>query len=205
MLISIPVCSFNTEHTYVTWLLTFILILVMFVKFLLSKKIVINSFIFLSFLFLGISMLLSSILNLNGAFTLTPFLLIGVILYFFSFFLLFKELRKLAYYLSYLSLVIFLAIFIFLYRNELLNGDFYRLGDAFGDQNNIAMFISLGTCFSIYLILFKKNILVKIFCFIFLVLFVFCGFSTGSKLFLFTLIGCLIFLIFSLCGKKWWL
>lgn len=177
----------------------------MFLKFVSSKKICFNLTFLISYFCLFLSMIISSLLNQNGAFTFTPYILTAIIIFFYLFFSTFREIRYLTKYVIFLSLALFLAVFIFTYREKLLSRDFYRLGDLFGDQNEIAMFMALGTCLCLYFIFFENNKLFKIISCLIIFFYIYCGFSTGSKLFLVTVLGCSVFIIFLLCGKKWWL
>lgn len=203
-LVSIPVCSFNRKMLLITWACAGLLFLAVLIKFLYNKRFSYNTFIFYPLIFLAISMLFSSLLNLNGDFTFTPFILIGVMIVLHFFFVTFPETRLPALILIALSVFTFLCIFVFVYINELFSRDFYRLGTIFGDQNEMAMFLSLGAIFCVYFVLFSKKVLAIIFSLMVLPVFVYCGFSTGSKLFLLTFVCCLVFFIFTFFGKRWW-
>lgn len=203
-LVSIPVCSFNRKILLITWICAGLLFLVVLIKFIYTKRFSYNTFILYPLIFLAFSMLFSSLLNLNGDFTFTPFILIGVMIVLHFFFVTFPEIRLPALILIALSIFTFLCVFVFMYRNELFSRDFYRLGTIFGDQNEIAMFLSLGAIFCVYFVLFSKKVFVIIISLIVLPVFIYCGFSTGSKLFLLTFVCCLVFFIFTFFGKRWW-
>lgn len=203
-LVSIPICSFNRKILIVTWLCTGLLFLVIGIKLIYNKGFSYNIFIFYPLLFLALAMLFSSLININGAFTFTPFMLIAVMILLHFFFVTFPETRLLALAIVSFSVFTFLVVFAFVYRNELFSRDFYRLGTIFGDQNEIAMFLSLGAIFCVYYSLFSKKVLIIIPSLIILLAFIYCGFSTGSKLFLLTFICCTFFFIFTFFGKRWW-
>lgn len=205
ILVSIPTCSFNKKLMFLTWIFAALLLFTMIVKILVAGRLVCNVTLLVSYILLVASMLLSSLLNWNGAFTLTPYILTGVAFVSFLFFSSFEELRQWSFLLVFASMVSFLLIFIVLYYKELIARDFYRLGTAFGDQNEVAMFMALGACFTVYFFMFRSGAIRKILLGILFLTFVYCGFSTGSKLFILTLAGCVTFLIFAYFNKRWWL
>ena len=97
-------------------------------------------------------------------------------------------------------------VFAFTYRNELIQLDFSRLGSKFGDINDIALFMGLGCVLSFSFFLYFRRWLLKITTAILFFAFLFCGFSSASKSFIFILGICLLTQVFLFFGKKkWWL
>lgn len=168
-------------------------------------KIEIN-FISLSFVLFGLSALISSLLNGFVNFLLTPILLIVSSFVIYEYCIGNKTCKKLLIYSSFLGVVLFLFLFIYKYRTDLVNLDFSRLGSAFGDENDIALFFAYGALISFYFFMHDKSFYIKLLSIFLFLLFVFCGFSTGSKIFVLILIVTIPLAIFLVLGKrKWWI
>ena len=167
-------------------------------------RIVINP-ISISFLLFCFFVVLSSLVNGVFRFSLTPIFLNLICFFVYTYCLGNKQACSLMIYMAYFGSVLFLALFVIRYWNNLIHFDFDRLGSDFGDENDVGLFMAMGFSVSFYSFLRKKNWLTKVLFFLFACLFLYAGASTGSKLFLIisVTVGILsIFLYFGL--KKWW-
>lgn len=159
----------------------------------------------ISFLLFCFFAVLSSLVNGVFRFSLTPIFLSLICFFIYTYCLGNKQACSLMIYMAFLGAILFLALFVFRYWDNLIHFDFDRLGSDFGDENDIGLFMAMGFSVSLYTFLQKKNWITKVLFFLFACLFLYAGASTGSKLFLITsvTVGILsIFLYFGL--KKWW-
>lgn len=101
------------------------------------------------------------------------------------------------------SVVLCLLIFAEYYR-EIINLDFNRLGELFGDLNAIGLIITTGCTFSIFLLFFDKgNLFKKLFnCLILLLLAVFVALTGSRGAFLTLVISLLVFSFVFMWGKN---
>ena len=199
---SVPIFSFNEKMFYITWILTILLIGLVVLDLILFYTIQFD-FLFLSLIIFAFSSLLSSALNLFSGFRLTPILL-SVLISFVYLFCKNTKLEKELMLSAFLGNVAFLLFFVVYYRSSFLSLKLSRLGEAFGDVNDVSLFMAFGFLFSFYILFFKKNIIFKVFSFLLLILFGICGLSTGSKIFIVILAVCIPVLIFLFFGKKKW-
>ena len=202
---SIPALSFRTKYYIITWVLIIFLIISMILYIFLSRRLVFD-IVSASFLLFAFSSIISSALSGFRAFKITaPALsLLSLIVYTYC-----KSSPNNAnkfLYGVFLGDVCFLLLFIFHYRTELIKLNFSRLGDYFGDINDISLFMSVGLVFCFFFIFFHKKIIVKIIGAFTGFLFFVCGLTSGSKIFVFSFIFVTIFAVFLFFGKKkWWL
>lgn len=202
---SIPTCSFTSNLTIITWILTIGLLICLFL----------NCLFFYGFSFDIISVglilfclliLISTILNGWKRFVLTPIVLSIVTIAIYTYVKQNKNTSLFMLWAAFIGNFIFLITYIFVYRNELFSLNFDRLGSYFGDENDIALFMSLGSITSLYFALFKGGKFLKILFGLLCVIFLFCGASTGSKIFILLFVVALFALSFMFFGKKkWWL
>lgn len=145
-------------------------------------------------------------LNLFKAFSTTPIMLsiLSAIIYCYAVSVKKRLNIKAFIFSAFIGSILFLGVFIFKYRIELISLNFNRLGRIFGDENDIALFLGFGLISSLYFgfNFSRKTIIFNIFNLLFSIPFIICGFSTGSKIFVFLLLFCIIFFPFFLCGKK---
>ena len=199
---SIPLCSFRSNLTYVTWIITiaFCLLVAVYIIFV-DKKVNMGLITFSLGLF-GLSALLSSIFVKFIGFVFTPFLLVILALLLILF--ISPDSRRFNFLLfsAYIGVVVFLMVFVIFYRKEIFSFKFYRLGSNFGDENDISVFMSFGFIVSIYY-LFKERRLYILPVFLALsILFLFAGFLTGSKIFIFSVFGVFIVFIIALLKQR---
>jgi len=201
---SIPACSFSKSLNIITWILTIgflsSMALSCFLYYNFKLDIVSVSLIIFCF-----STLISTALNGWAAFKITPIVLplCTCLIYIYCKGSKYQStLLKMAFF----GTIIFLGLFIGKYWSDLIQFNFARLGKAFGDENDIAIILSLGMCLAGYYAVFSKNLFFTLINLLLFVLFSFCGVSTGSKIFLLLFIFSFIFLTIIKCGKKkWWL
>lgn len=206
---SIPAFSFLGVGKYITWFLTFALLFCISVDLFLFHGFKIDC-IFVSLILFAFSAFLSSLFNGFKSFKATPILLslLSSLIYLFCVSSKNRFNIKALLFASYLGAVMFLGFFIIRYFNELKSLDFDRLGSKFGDDNDIALFHGFGLVCSMYYAtkFSKKYFVLNILCILFALLFIFCGFSTGSKIFILILLFAILFYPFAICGKKkWWI
>lgn len=202
-MITIPIFSFKTKYTVITWIFTIAMFLVIGVEFLLFYDIKID-YVVISlslFVFCGI---FSSILNGFKNVVFTPLLLniVSIILYLYL--RSNKSLIKPSLFAIYLALSIFVLAFLILYGKDVLKLNFERLGNEFGDQNDVSLFLSLAFAMSLFFAFHAKPILFKILVLIIAGLAFVCGASTGSKVFILTVATSIITTIALFFGKKRW-
>lgn len=203
---SIPVFSFIKFLNIVTWILTVLLFLIIWVPTFFRKAHVISDFLILYVAF-AISAFLSAALNLFKSFSFTPFLMVGL-----SFSLMFyvensndkKKTISEYIFIIYIALIGFLAVFTIKYFPDLIKLNFNRLGSLFGDINDICLFLSLGCCLSIYYAFFCRKIWSNIIAALLFVAFAFAAVSCGSKIFILIMIVELLLLPIFRFGKKRW-
>lgn len=205
--LSIPLFAINNR--YITWAL-FALFAISMIVFLIAKKRI--SFTLVSFdavCFFAIA-ILSTLLN--GSRIVFTIFLLGILFVLIHSFLSDEIVSPSAFCLC---LYFFTAVFgiIFLISNSsgiiaaISNGSStIRLGGNYGDENEIAMFLSFGFTLSLYyLLLTKHKLFCKIFYTIFLCVFIVLGFLSGTKMFLLSSAVSLITCIFLAFGKKRWI
>ncbi len=102
--------------------------------------------------------------------------------------------------------IMFLFTFILVYRSELIHLSFSRLGGVFGDENDIALFNSIGMTLALYYLVYSKNLYNKLIFGFLAILFAFCSFASGSKIIVLVLGAMVVFLLLKINGKRrWWL
>lgn len=202
---SIPACSFKAGLNLITWALSAILLFLMILSLLIFSKVQINLLIasmILFCVFIAISSAVNGFIN----FEFTSILLTIFIMIVYSYVLNNKQSKKLLIYGSFIGVVLFLALFIFNYFDDLKSLNFNRLGRLFGDENDVALFMAYGFIISFHFLLKKHNLFIYAFFFVIIALFGFCGLSTGSKLFVFDIGIVSIFTIYWKLGlKRWWI
>ena len=201
---SMPTFSFLSKLNLLTWLFTIVsLLLLVFRLVFINKKISIDLFV-LSLSAFSITIFISTLLNgfVNFSFTAILLVISTIIIYVFA-----KENKQLIYPIInfiYFSTILFLLTFMLSNFSLLIHFDFERLGGEFGNINDVAIFLGLGIALSTFYSFFsKKNIskILNLFC---LILFVYCGLSTGTKILLFIFIICFFFVVVNYFGKKRW-
>lgn len=201
---SFPCFSFLPSLFILTWVLTFLYIGLVGIYLILYKKIQIDM-ISLSFIGFIVCVLIGSAFSGFKGFVITP---IALSLVGFASYLLFsveKRFCKFLFFSSYLGILLFSFVFIIRYRQNFLTLSWVRLGNTFGDINDISLFFGLGTLISFYYLFFIKKIWIKIVTFIAFLIFFICGMSTGSKIYLFITVLAVIGVIILFFRKKWWI
>ena len=183
VIFSFPAFSFSPFLYLLTWVFTVLYLVSIAIYLFLFGKIQID-FITLSFLgFCGVVLLGSAFSGFKG-FVITPIALsiIGLISY-----QLFSFERKFCKYLflaSYVAICCFTFLFLIHYRTQFLSFSWTRLGNDFGDINDISIFFGLGFLLAFYSSFFSKKIWIIIPSIVMLPLLFLCGMSTGSKIFI---------------------
>ena len=158
--------------------------------------------LFYSFPLFCVSAIISSALSFFCSFVITPIALSLFTCYCYVVCKAEKKFIKWFYFVIQIALLFFAFYFIYSYKEDFISLSFTRLGNKFGDENDIAIFFSLGYFLSFYYIFNNKHIVFKILYFFALAIFVLCGFSTGSKTFLFLMILTSVLTIFLFFGIK---
>ena len=198
---SIPSCSFTPKLNIITWFLSGLLLILVFLSFLFFYRIRID-ICCISLLLFCFSWLISTALNGFKTISFTHILLTTFTIIIYVFAKENKDLRRPLLFAAYFGTILFLFLFLFTYGKKLLFNSGVRLGSEFGDENDIAIYNNLGLLFSIYFFAFSKNIFVKIFSLLFSLLFLFCGIQSGSKIIVFLLIVVVTIIIFVKNTKK---
>lgn len=203
--LSIPACSFIVALNPITWALTILLcfLIILILVFYGTIKI---DFINISLVLFGIFALFSSLINGMRAFVFTPILLAVFSALIYTFCINNRKVIKPLFISAYVGDILFLILFIFQYRSDLIHLNFARLGSAFGDINDIAIFMGFGAMTAFMFTFYSKKLLFKILNAFILCIFGFCGLSCGSKIFILIVAITFIVGIFFIFGKKrWWL
>ena len=212
--LSIPLFSFKTGFTYITWFFSVALFLIMMINLLFYYKIRIDLITISLSLFL-ISALFSSLITGFHGFRFTPLLLNVACIILYTYCASNRSAIKPLLYSSYCSTIVFIIIFIIEYRQDFFSFNGARLGTAFGDQNDISIFLSLAYSFSIYYLLFSRPlantlfyktlfVILKPIYFLAAVASVLCGALCGSKIFILLIIFATLFVVIAFFGKKRW-
>lgn len=109
-------------------------------------------------------------------------------------------------YSAFIGTILFLLIYYIYYNKDILNFKTIRIGSAFGDENDVALFMSFGLVISLYFIFFSNKIYVIIPSIILFILFTFAALTTGSKIFI--LIAGVSFIVMPFLRfrkEKWWI
>ena len=202
--LSIPIFT-STNHYKIVWILTIIYCLFIFGICLFKYGFFINTFLFFVIIYI-FSIVCCSLINYQGVFVYTSLLLSILLVVIFQAVSIDDCFKKTYLFSLFASIVLFAFVFLFHYRKSIFSGNVYRLGQDFGDLNEIAIYFALGLIISFKNIL-KKDVKVLyrvVFAFLFLV-FVICGFLTGSKGFLLSSFISSVIIIFIFFGiKKWY-
>jgi len=202
---SIPACSFSTKFSFVTWIITILLLCAIVVELVFFYRIKID-LINLSLFLFCISIIIGTLLNHAKSFSPTYIYLTLFLIIIYTFCSSNVKIRKPLIVFAYLGSICFLFLFLFSYRKEIIGLKFDRLGRIFGDENDIAIFNSLGAALSIYFLCFNKNVFVKLISLILGLLFVICGITSGSKIVIILLFSIVVLFILYINGtKRWWL
>lgn len=202
---SIPTCSFKSSLYILTWIFSIACLVLMLFTIIFFYSFKINA-INLSLILFCFFAFISSLLNEMRGFVITPIAAALSTAVIYSYCSANKKSRHPLFLSAFIGNILFLFIFALQYKNELLSFDFSRLGNYFGDINDIGVFMSFGVLYSFFLILFNKKWAIKIFGIIFLILFFYCGLTTGSKLFLLSFVFIVVTFVCLFFGKKkWWL
>lgn len=204
--LSIPICSFTSGLYLITWALTILFLITIWITIFVKKTIKISYFSII-YVIAAFSILLSSVLNLFKAFSLTPLFMLGisfsVIMYLENCEDKEKETKEFIV-LTFAALVVFLIVYCVRYFPDLISFHFDRLGTLFGDINDICLFLSLGSIISLHQLFFnKKPLKIMLFAISFL-LFTYASISCGSKIFILIIAIELLLLPLIRFGKKYW-
>ena len=202
---SIPAFSFHVAGKNLTWVFTVLLLLLIAIDLLLFYEVKIDIIAVSAFGF-ALSSLISSALNLFRTFKITPILmgcLLGAIYVYLrsakgkiktdSFFL-----------AAFLGDLVFLAMYMYEYRHELISLDFNRLGNLFGDINDVSLFLSYGFAYSVTKAFDFRNKgrLWNLFWLMPCLPFLFCGLTTGSKILIVIDVVVVIYAVFHVFENK---
>lgn len=201
---SIPACSFRPVLNYVTWVFTAIFVILIFLSFIFYYHLRLD-LISLFLIFFCISALISSLLNGIRMFSFTPLLLTFLTIVIYSYCKSNKSVVSLFVVGIFFSLLCFALFFFVSYWDVFRHLNFDRLGGLFGDENDVALFFGLGFLISCYFTFYSKSLWNKLLFALFCCFFILLGISTGSKIFILTIIVISVALIISFFGrKKWW-
>lgn len=190
----------SSKYYFIIWGLFAIFTGYMFVVlFFSNESIKITNFVVVSVL-LAVAMIISNLLNLWASFNSTNILMILLSNVFYQYFIYTDDFLRIIKYV-FISVLLFALVFIAVYFKEILSFNFSRLGGEIANVNTIGLYFTIGFLLSLYYVLFQK----KIYHLVFMIIFLFLGFTTGSvKVFvnmgMLSVIG--LFLFF---GKEKWI
>ena len=203
---SIPACSFTSGMSFITWILSGLFILDILLICFLYYKIRID-LINISLLLFCLVALLSTLLN-NAfqSFTFTPIVLCIFTAIVYTYCASNSKSRYPLLIAAFVGIICFSILYFVKYFPELINFDFGRLGNIFGDNNDIAIILTIGTVIAFWLIFKVSKISYKIVLSLIAIFLLYCGFTTGSKILLIEIIICGIIGPFTFVKKdKWWI
>ncbi len=164
----------------------------------LYEKIYVDRIILATILFL-LSTLVSGLVNgfygINKTYFLMPIMFIAFYHLFSS-----KTFFNNSIRLFSLAIFAFCLYFLIVYFQDIISGNFSRLGDKFDDENVVGSYFAIGTILFTFFVFFKKKkffIIPLVLCLLFCVL-------TGSKAALLLSGVGIVFLVFAFYGKKRW-
>ena len=204
--LSIPLFSYRAKLYLITWGLTLILIGCASIVLLFHKSIRITSVTIFFFAFC-ITALFASLLTGLKSFSITPILNTIIIVFFYTYFISQeKTQRKKCVSALFLATIIFAGVYIFTYRGQLFSfgKSMSRLGSKFGDENDIAIFFTIGFVLSFYYFLNIKKWYIKVLNFCLAGIFGFLSFAGGSKISIIIILIMSIIIIGMHFGSKKW-
>ena len=200
---SIPVFSFNENLNYLTWVFTICLLIVLLLRLLFYSTIKIT-FITVSYLLFIVSATIGSMFNKFINFSFSVFLNVTVFCAIYTYFISFKESDNTLFYILFLSVFGFSLLFLIIYRNEIFSGQITRLGSLFGDNNDIAIYLSIGFTLGFTYIFQKHKLLSKIIVAVASIVILACSLLCGSKIVILIMAGICLYNICSYFGKSKW-
>ena len=184
--LSIPLCSFRTGLNKITWFFTIMFLLSMFISIVLFNKLEIDK-LSASLMLFTIWIIICTLVNINlhSELVLTPVLLSISTCLIYMFLFQNKQYRELMISIVFVAAFVFMLFYVVFYFDELKSLNFKRLGNEFGNINDIAITFGIGfsICFSL-IFNSKFNVFKFIALFVSLLLLSLCGLSTGSKIFI---------------------
>ena len=205
LIFSIPAISFITGLHYITWGLTITVLVLMAASFGLGNKLKIDiiSLLFVAFI---ISAFISCALSRFETINITYFFLTIFIIVTYTYSKSNSKIRKGLLFAIYIGTLLFLIIYLGFYGKKILSFGQERLGQNFGDINDISIFNGLGLSFALYYAFFSKRIQFIVLNGIVAALFVLAILSSGSKIsYLFIPIVLIACVFFKLGIKRWWI
>lgn len=205
LIASIPLFSFNAKLSILTWGIAIVLFGMMGIWFLVKKKFSFD-FVNIALILFGVLCVVSSLVNGMRGFNFTPILMCLSMAIIYSYCKASGSGKKMLFS-AWISVIIFLLVFLFKYRSQIISLDFStRFGGVFGDENDVAFLLAFGLAMSVYVFFFKGKILMKVASAVLSVLFFGAGFLTASKIFIFLSFFAFLICLFAYFGKKhWWI
>lgn len=200
--LSIPLFSSSTTFSKVVWGLVLLhCLLISIIVLLVDRRIVINPWI-LSFVFYLCSILVCSFISQTGVFVPTSLLVFTLMLVNTQIVQIHEHRSILFKNAIFLALVTFAIVYLIKYLPNIVSMDFYRLGSDFGDLNEVSLYFALGFALSIAGVLKHRIAYISLAYLLLSLLFLSCGFFTGSKGFILSTGILLLFGVFLFFGKR---
>lgn len=187
-------------------LIGFYALLCLFVLIVSFKKRVfaLRNYFCLSLVFYIATIIISTFINQVGDTVLTPLLLVFMFLVLFQGIKLFTSTKRMLLS-AVIATTMFCVVFIIRYLPEIIqNKTISRLGEEFGDLNEVGIYFSVGIVLSLTFVLVYKEKRFLLFSVALFFLSLFCGICTGSKAFIFCSFLLIIAGIIMFFGKKRW-
>ena len=178
VLLSLPLFSYRDNLNIITLLLSILASISMIIYVFLLKKITLNIYCFCTISFMIFALLVTALTSKDFNYIRSIFTVSSFSLVLFEFLLASKK-QHLFIYEFLLSIFIFSIVFIIRYNNKIFTLTNERLGEDYGNVNEIGMYFAIAFFFLIYLIGKKKGIW---FLFLFVtLLFAYLSYTTESK------------------------
>lgn len=202
--LSIPLFSLVGRFSFITWVLTGLMAILIILNLLFFKPIRVTT-VSLSLVMFCVFAMLSTAGSGFKTFLSTPLLNTLLILLLYTYFISQNsKQKKICLSSLFLSLIIFLLIFCISIIPDLKAGNITRLGGKFGDENDIAVILSLGAAFSLFYFLKYKKWYIKTINGLLMLIFSASSFTTGSKIAIVLLLLVSFAIIFLHFGRKKW-
>lgn len=148
---------------------------------------------------LGLFMLISNAINFWPDFNLTNLLMLILFNVFYQYFI-FTNNSKKSLKLLFVSLLLFTAIFIGIYFQELVTFNFSRLGGDIANVNSIGFNFTIGFLISTYYVVFEK----RYYHLLFVLIFIFLSFTTASTKVIINVLAIAVVAVFLFFKKEKW-
>lgn len=201
--LSIPLFSFLDKLNFITWFFSLIFIAFALLSIFLYYGFRLNIISWCYLLFMVCAFVSCLLVKFDG-FSFSTFLNTLFIFLTYTYCISAKHNIKRILFYAYVGIAIFSIIFLIQYRSDLVGLKFDRLGEKFGDVNDIAIISCIGFALAFYRLINSRKIYFFFLNLVACITTLIVSFSTGSKIALFLIFFSSIFIVVARFGKKRW-